>query len=279
MRQFILVLVAITVLLQACEKTIELDLEQTPSKIVIDALLTDREGYQFVKITRSVDFYGTGKSPRVTDAIVTIEDDQGEVHHFVHNPGMHEDSVGIYIPEIPFTGTVGYAYKLRVEINGEVYEAEDQMYPVTKIDSIGYRIDVDERNDPEIEGKYYETLFYAKEPPDTKDYYFFKMFRNDSLTYQNETDVYYSDDRFLAENIDGVPLPVYYGVGDKAVMEMYSISRNGFIFFNDLFSLLNNDGGIVGPPPANPRTNLSNGALGFFQVSALEISEPVIIQE
>lgn len=279
MRQFILILVAITALLQACEKTIELDLEQTPSKIVIDALLTDREGYQFVKITRSVDFYGTGKSPRVTDAIVTIEDDQGEVHYFVHNPGMHKDSVGIYIPEIPFTGTVGYSYKLRVEINGEIYEAEDQMYPVTKIDSIGYRIDEDERGDPEIEGKYYETLFYAKEPPDTKDYYFFKMFRNDSLTYQNETDVYYSDDRFLAENIDGVPLPVYYGVGDKAVMEMYSISRNGFIFFNDLFSLLNNDGGIVGPPPANPRTNLSNGALGFFQVSALEISEPVVIQE
>ena len=37
--------------------------------------------------------------------------------------------------------------------------------------------------------------------------------------------------------------------------------------------LINNDGGLFGSPPANVRTNLTNGALGFFQVSAMETRE------
>jgi hypothetical protein len=55
---------------------------------------------------------------------------------------------------------------------------------------------------------------------------------------------------------------------------MFSISRLGYVYFNDLSSLLNNDaGGMFGSVPAAPRTNLTNGALGFFQVSAVDISE------
>ena len=37
-----------------------------------------------------------------------------------------------------------------------------------------------------------------------------------------------------------------------------------------------NDGGLFSQPPSNSRTNLTNGALGFFQASAVEIEEIVI---
>jgi hypothetical protein len=40
-----------------------------------------------------------------------------------------------------------------------------------------------------------------------------------------------------------------------------------------LQSLLNNDGGLFSQPPSNSRSNISNGALGFFQTSALHTSE------
>ena len=87
----------------------------------------------------------------------------------------------------------------------------------------------------------------------------------------NPTDIYFSDDIVLAEKIDGVPSPVYYGPNDTARIEVYSLTRNGFIFYNDLTTVLSNDGGgMFGPIPAPPRSNLSNGALGFFQVSAVQ---------
>jgi hypothetical protein len=54
---------------------------------------------------------------------------------------------------------------------------------------------------------------------------------------------------------------------------MYSLSRDGFVFYTDLMALLNNDGGVFSQPPSNPRTNLSRGALGFFQASALVMKE------
>jgi hypothetical protein len=50
---------------------------------------------------------------------------------------------------------------------------------------------------------------------------------------------------------------------------MYSVRRNGYLFYNDLNAILNSDGGMFSPPPANPRSNITGGALGFFQVSAM----------
>jgi hypothetical protein len=98
----------------------------------------------------------------------------------------------------------------------------------------------------------------------------FKWYRNDSLVVYSPSDIYYSDDQVLGENIDGVPSPVYYGPNDKARLEVYSLSRHGYVFYNDLSAVMNNDGGgMFGSIPSSPRTNITNGALGFFQVSAV----------
>ncbi len=78
--------------------------------------------------------------------------------------------------------------------------------------------------------------------------------------------------KYLGEKIDGVTSPIFFAPGDVARIEMYSISRDAFVFYNDLQNLLNSDGGLFSQPPSNSRTNLSNGALGFFQASALDIS-------
>src|SRR5688572_15247256 len=109
-------------ILSACSEGVELDLEQTPAKVVIEGLVTDKPGYQSVKITRSIDFYSQGKTPRVTDAVVSVKDDQGREVPFVHNPRNHADSAGIYVPQVPFVGAIGRVYALRVQVGAEVYE-------------------------------------------------------------------------------------------------------------------------------------------------------------
>ena len=269
----ILAAITIAVILSACEKTVYLDLNQNDPKIIIEGQVTNKLGYQYVKVTRSVGFYATGESPRVEDAIVSVKDDVGNEFEFVHNPGGLADSIGYYLPLVPFKGEIGRTYELSVTVDGEVYEAEDKLFKVTTIDSLAYRVNDDEAEDPKDFGKTYEVLMYAIEPQGTTDYYLFKFYRNDSLKFYNDTDIYYADDEVLGEQIDGVPSPIYYAPGDIARVEAYSLSRNGFVFYNDLQTLLNSDGGLFSQPPSNSRTNLSNGALGYFQASAVDVKE------
>lgn len=264
-------------LVSACDEPTVLELRQTPPQIVIEALVTDQPDYQYVKITTTTDFYSKGRTPRVTDATVTVTDGQGAVYSFIHNPNDHADSVGYYLPEQPFTGDVGERYSLRVEVDGEVYEATETLLPVTAIDSLSYAINTSEEEDPEEEGKFYEVLLYAKEPRNETNYYLFKYYRNDSLIHRNSTDIYYTDDTLFGEDIDGFPSPVFFGIGDRARLEAYSLSRRGYVFYNDLYTILTTDtGGMFGSIPAPPRSNLSNGALGFFQVSAV-VKEEIVI--
>lgn len=272
--KYLVLTIFIATALIACEEPVVLDLEQAPPRVVIEGQVTNKAGYQFVKITKTTDFYQSGKTPRITNAVVTVKDDMGTTFNFVHNPHGHADSTGIYVPQVPFTGQIGRTYTLSVEAEGEVFTAQDQMLSVTSIDSLKQQISESQEEEPDIEGKIYELLLFSREPQDQDNFYLFKFYRNDSLTFFNDTDIYFTDDEFLAESINGVPSPVYYGLDDIGRVEMYSLSRVGYVYYSDLWSLLNNDGGgMFGPIPASPRTNISNGALGFFQVSAIDSKE------
>ena len=84
------------------------------------------------------------------------------------------------------------------------------------------------------------------------------------------------DDEVLQENIDGIVFNAWYSKDEVAGIEMYSLSRNAFLFYSDLEITLNNDGGLFSPLPTNPRTNLVGNALGLFQVSAIASDEITI---
>lgn len=267
-------------LVAACDEPTHLDLRQTPPRMVIEGLLTNKPGYQYVKVSWSTDFYDSGKTPRIEDATVTVTDDQGNTYPYVHNPGNDPDSAGIYLPSTSFAGIVGRTYTLSVAVDGEVYTGTDQLLAVAPIDSLSFQINEGQKEDPKEPGKIYELLLFAREPQDVKNYYLFKYYRNDSLVHFFPTDVYFSDDAMLAEEINGVPSPVYYAVEDTARLEMYSLTRQGYVFYNDFSLLLNNDGGgMFGPVPAPPRSNLSGGALGFFQVSAITEKQAILTRD
>lgn len=257
----------------SCDEPYILDRSQGESRVIIEGQVTNVAGYQYVKVTQSSGFYDTGKAPRITNAGVVVTDDAGNEHIFVHNPGNYADSAGYYLPDSKFIGEIGRTYTLSVTIDGQVYEGVDNLSRVTTIDSLAYRIDEDEKEDPEDFGKFYEVLIYAKEPQNTTDYYLFKFYRNDSLLVASDNEIYFVDDEALGEHIDGVGSPIYFAPGDKARIEIYSISRQAFVFYSDLQNLLNSDGGLFSQPPSNSRNNLTNDALGFFQASALHEKE------
>jgi Domain of unknown function (DUF4249) len=275
MRSLIIFIISI-LFLTSCEKTVLLDLRQTPSKVAIEGLITDKENGQYIRITNSLGFYDNESAPRITDAVVSVSDDLGNNYTFVHNPESKPALEGVYFPATPFVGQVGRTYKLTVDINGERYEGEDYLGSIITMDSLSYDIDQEEFDDPEDPGYFYAVKMYAKEPQDEENFYLFKFFRNDTLVLDSETDIYYTDDEAIGENIDGIEAPGFYRLKDTVTVHSYSLSRQAFVFYNDLSTLLNNDGGMFSPPPANSRNNLSNGALGFFQASAVDVSSVII---
>lgn len=277
MRAIVLIIVLMNLMLVSCEKTVILDLDQAPQKVVIEATLTNEFRTHRVKVSRTLDFYQSGRAPLIRDAVVYITDDAGNRFDFRHNPEGDAAWDGFYYSEHQFAGIVGRTYTLHVLVDGEQYTATDELLRVTSIDSLTQGINFREFLNPRTAGRYYEVLMYAKEPQETKDYYFFKFFRNDSAIFVGPTDIYFADDEILGEEINGIPSPVLYMKGDVARVEMYSLTRTGYLFYNDLFNLINNDGGMFGSPPVNPRTNVTNGALGFFQVSGVT-KESLVIQ-
>jgi hypothetical protein len=254
----------------ACEETIILDVDQAPAKIVIEGVLTNREKDQYVKITRTVDFYSTKSPEKVANAIVKVTSSDGRDYSYV------QFSPGIYVPRTPFAGEIGKTYTLSVTVDGTVYTSEDELLRVAPIDSLGYS-ELENPSDEQIaSGHTYELLLYFREPRETKDYYLFKFYRNDSLSLNNSNDIYITSDDALGETISGFPGPVNYGAADTARLEMFSLSRFGYVYYSDMTNLLFSDGGLFGPVPANPRSNISNGALGFFQVSAVTTSSVIL---
>lgn len=272
------ILVAAT--LAACgnlEQTITPDLRQTTPKVVINGLITDDATQpQTIELSRSTGFYTTGETEKISNATVTVQDDLGNLFEFEED----DNNAGLYIAN--FIGEIGRTYSMDVTVDGQLYEATETLLRVTTFDSLTWVIDEEERQELEDEedtsGEYYDVLMFVKEPPETEDYYRFKFYTDGEEDTNDFSEVYYSDDVLLSEAIDGLESVRYYAFEDSVTIEAYSISRQAFLFYSDLQILLDNDGGLFGPIPADLRNNISNGALGYFQVSA-KSSASIIVGE
>ena len=258
----------------ACEEVVTIDLEQTEVKLTIDGLLTDQLKTHEVKLTTSIDFYDTDIPP-VSVATVEVVDEFGTRYNYTHNPLAVDSLEGIFYSEIPYQGQADRAYTLNVTYNGTTYSATDTLKRVTSIDSLAIQLDQQAVNDDENDGMIYQVVLFADEPDETDDFYFFKFYR-DSVR-EDSDQIYAFDDRTLGSSLDGLPSPILFREGELAGVEIYSLTREQYIFYVDLANILNGDGGLFAPPPANPRTNLSNGALGIWQVSG--VSEGSILIE
>ena len=258
----------------ACQETIQLDLSEIEPQIVIEGLITNSD-LNFIKVTKSRSFYESGQAEGVENATVTVSFNSVE-YVFEHNPENDAALKGVYAPPAGFTPTVGFVYELSVIVDGREYGSQEEMMPVTLIDSLTVEVNLDELEDPEEEGRVFEVFFFAQEPQDRIDHYLFKFYRNDTLYKDAEEDIYFAEDELLGEEIDNLPIAGFYAIDDTVKVEMYSITRDAFVYYSDVFNLINSDGGMFSPPPANPRNNLSNGALGYFQVSAMDAMEIVV---
>jgi hypothetical protein len=263
----IFVLAFIAVFFWNCEKTVSLDIDQTPELYVIEGLLTDEFKAHQVRIRKTIFFNGEGNGANVSEAEVYVEDDEGQIYPYA------EKEAGIYESIEPFAGVAGKTYTLHVEHEGEVFHASDQLKNAPPIDSLATRLDEEEMADPDDEGRFYEVLVYLSEPQETEDFYLVKFYRNGEIENENGDFVFVYDDLALGSTLEALPAAGYYAIDDMFRIELYSLSQGTFRYYQDLADNIGNDGGMFSGQPANVRTNMKGGAIGLFETSGVASME------
>lgn len=249
-------------LFSSCVEKIEPNLQGAEPRLVVEGLVTNQHT-PYVKLSLTNSFYSTESAPIVENALVIISDNAGNTDTLTYNPDFKK----YYADNL--TGTTGNIYYLKILYQGTLYEASAPMLPVTSIDSVF--TNYYEKADFLHQQGYY-LAFIAQEPQTREDFYLWKFYRNDSLIHEPD-DIHIASDVGINENIVGLEGPYNYQLGDLARVEMYSLTEEAFNFYESLNNNINNDGGFFSSPPANPPSNISNGALGLFQVSSVDIEQ------
>ena len=133
LRYRLIVFVSLIILCINCIDPYAPDIENFESLLVVDALLTDEDAANYVKLSRSSQIQGGYEAVR--NAIVVITDDSGGIDTLVEvNSGEY------WTDPSTFRGEVGKTYTLGIVTpDGEEYlSAPCLLYPVSEMDSLYY---------------------------------------------------------------------------------------------------------------------------------------------
>jgi hypothetical protein len=282
------------------------DLRKFESRLVVDALVTDEDASNYVRLSHTVETPDEEAIPE-SGATVIISDDLGNTTTLVERyPGDYRTD------SLVFRGTVGRTYTLSIETtDGDIYESEPCiMYPVPEIDSLYYGRDqlfseetgtfdegitfyIDTRN--ETPGSYYRWSYdewwkFTVQDPKTYDYI------NDStiipLTEIRSTCFAYNrsntidiENTLAGHSGDFIMKPVLFvssSESDRLMIQycvevrQMSVSAKEYEFWN-LMTQINKAGGdIFDKQPFQVFSNVTNSTdpddqvIGYFQVSSVK---------
>lgn len=272
--------------LSSCESLVQIDTPDGLNNISIEANLTTRTEKWQVKISNSQAYYVQDSVSAVENALVTISDSEGNEDTLYYNPEKEA-----YLTLNSMSCVPGVTYFLKVEFDGKLYEASDYCRFQNEIDTFtAYYL-------PENNG-FIEKGWYAFQQSQESilegDYYEWRIFKNDTLQDQfgfildedANREVSFFNMSIDAEDplagiADGIlprPFPFKFEPGDTVIMEQYCINKGYYEFLFEVQNQLNRSGTPFDPPPANPNSNISNGAYGYFNVSNV-VAESTVIPE
>lgn len=255
---FVLSLVAF-----GCEKVIDVDLNESEPAIVIEGNLSKNEGILEVKISKTASYFSNQTMPKVEDAAVILENGPG------FQLQAEETEQGIYrLNDLPLKTNA--VYRLTVRAEGKEYTAVSQLPPLVKIDSLSYEY---QQEQVFFEGGY-RILLYFTDPGGEDNYYRVKLYRNGERFDDVDDLIIFDDSSLDGKNIQVRLRGQLFETGDTVKVELLSIDKNAWDYFSSLREVANLNPGS--PSPANPLSNLSNGALGYFSAWTSSTSQLII---
>ncbi len=247
MRKYLYIVIALTFAAVSCTKVIDLDLKESGAQIVLRADVTEGEMVHTLSITKSVGFDEDNVFPGVVGANVTLSDDQGNVTTLVDVGGGNYETTN-YLAE------AGRTYTYTVIAEGQTYESSCKIADIVPLTDVAF-----------LPSNFFgDTGFIMVpkfvDPAGIKNSYLFYFYNaNDP---EENSDFIISNDDFADGQLNEQPFFGDYTpqAGDTVNYQMYGIDEAVYTYF---FSFEQNTSGNSGAP-ANPVSNWSNNALGYF---------------
>ncbi len=235
----------------ACKKVISLDLRNAPAQIVIEGEITNAATLPRVRISRSVNFSASNSYPPVSGATVRLTDSTNGLSAL-----MQETSPGLYTTRV-FNGVARHTYHLDVTVDGESYSASSTMPVSVPLDSVTFASNTDFSNTQNI-----NAVVDFRDPAGLGNYYQF----TESVGGRVIPNIFVFEDRLSDGRYIEQPLfndSAYLQKGDTLLLTMNCVDKNTYEYFLTLAGVTGNNN-FQTVTPANPNTNISNGALGYF---------------
>jgi len=251
-----------------CQKVINVDLAEAPPILVIQGLITDSIGPYKISLSKSGSYFNQPVLPPVSHAVVVISDNNGIVDT------LKEKVPGLYYTS-KIRGIPGRTYSLMVLSENKTYTATSTMNSHVDIDTLKL-----EKNQSQglgfggRDGKESRVDIHCIfKDPQEKNFYRIKITTNDTIDMANFR--LYDDQYTNGEETD-----LQLGrmrIGDVSYVELISLDNNTYEYYRTLRDILRSNP-IFGSTPANPNTNLTNGALGYFGACAIS-SKAIYVTE
>lgn len=249
-------------LAMSCEKVIDIDLNNAEPQIAIEATLLEGTNDFTTKISKTGNYFGGTPAP-VSGAIVTLNNGTTSSVLTDNNDGTYS------LPS--YLATENTTYTLTVVDEGKTYEAVSTMPTVTNLDTLGFEF----RASSAFRDSGYRCYLVFQDDLSIDNYFRGIVTVNGEQT-KGVDDLYVFDDSFINGNY--VLIPVFgerYNYGDSLTVDMYSLNKAGYDFYNTLNQIVDNSGG-GNVAPANPETNWNNGALGIFITAGVSTKKGVV---
>jgi hypothetical protein len=264
------VFIYLLILLSSCEHIIDVDLNSSAPAFVVDAKIF-QDSVCTVRLTTTTSFFSLEKSGLIEDASIIITDGIfTEALNYIGNGYYKGKSV---------CGTEGRAYKIKINHGGQTFEGTSYMPHQADIISVHYSKS-DSRSILNPNG---ETVFTIScdfsRGSDKNNFYMIRFISNGTLLerYYLLTDNKANSGIISTSNeIINFSESIFYDGGEIDV-QLYSIDEPVYNYFLQMSDILFWKRRVEPPTPYNPKSNLSNGVLGYFAAWAYS-SKKIVLQ-
>jgi hypothetical protein len=289
-----LTLGGLLLMLASCTQFISLNLDTMPPQLIVEGVITTDTMAHKIILRKTAAYFSNKKADRISGAVIMLSDGYTEIQ-------MKEDpdSAGLYLTPADYYGVAGRTYTINISadidgdhINESTYTASSYLNHVAPVDSFS----IEKRK------LVYEDAFVIKvslqDPENEKNYYIFRVWKNDtlvtdSITLWSITDDDFFNPEYLTNDLKIYLFPRFRHIqyirnGDDVKVEACGITKDYFNFVRELIETYRGQNPMIGSQPANIRTNIYRtipkpdngepGARGYFAAYSVSWKKKIYIK-
>jgi hypothetical protein len=285
-------ILGMTAFLVGCREPYTPEIEKYEHILVVDGLITDRDGPHMVRLSRSFAFDETYPDPEEGASVKIVDEDQ---HEYLFT----EDQPGLYISS-GLEGVPGKKYRLKLTTSDrKQYESEwVELKRVPEIDSLTYEFQERATADPDQSMYGVQIMISTHDPGNETRYYRWEwtetwefitpilssLYPDEQRCWKStgSSDIHIGTTEHLTRDIlhdhplcfistETNKLKIRYSI----LVSQYSLDRASYSYWKNILEITEQTGSLFDPTPAAVTGNIyctddpSIPVLGIFQASAV----------